>query len=218
MLNSSRLFKTDLWDEAKNSQILMWAAERGARVYGIDISFSILNEAKNYFVERSVGHEFVVSDMRHIGFADESFDLIYSMGTIEHFPEYRQAVKECFRLLKRGGIGIFGVPNKHDPFLRPSLVTLLNWLNLYAYGYEKSFSFRELETMLQSVGFRIKERDGILFMPGWLRMLDLFLHVNWPMATLLTSPFVDFFSFLSKKFPSLSRHGYLIASIVQKPF
>ncbi|HEX9902319.1 MAG TPA: hypothetical protein VGB72_05610, partial [Acidobacteriota bacterium] len=30
-LRGKRLLKTDLWDEAKNTQILKWAAERGAQ-------------------------------------------------------------------------------------------------------------------------------------------------------------------------------------------
>jgi hypothetical protein len=34
--------------------------------------------------------------------------------------------------------------------------------------------------MLRDVEFEILERSGILFMPGALRMLDLFVHVNWP--------------------------------------
>ncbi len=30
-LNGQRIFKTDLWDEAKNTEILRWTAEQGAR-------------------------------------------------------------------------------------------------------------------------------------------------------------------------------------------
>src|ERR1019366_10633309 len=30
-----RILKTDLWDEAKNTRILSWAAARGAHAYGI---------------------------------------------------------------------------------------------------------------------------------------------------------------------------------------
>ncbi len=37
-LNGLRILKTDLWDEAKNTRILAWAAERGALAFGVDIS------------------------------------------------------------------------------------------------------------------------------------------------------------------------------------
>ena len=215
-LEGKKVLKTDLWDEAKNSQILQWVENQGAQVHGLDISFQIANEAKGHFKEKFSGG-LIVSDLRMIACNDESFDLIYSMGTIEHFQEHDQALRECYRVLKKGGIAIIGVPNKNDPFLRPLIVWILGAMDRYAYGYEKSFSRRELERMLQVVGFRVLDHSGILFMPGILRMIDLFLHVNWPKATVLTKPLIFPFSFLYKKFPSLRRHGYLITCIVQKP-
>ncbi len=216
-MEGKKIFKSDLWDEAKNTRILKWAADRGAEVYGLDISYPIVKDTQDLFRRSSLKCGIIVSDLRQIAFDDESFDYIYSMGTIEHFKEYRQALGEIYRVLKKGGRAIIGVPNKWDPFLRPVMVTFLNWLNLYGYGYEKSFSMRRLERMLQDVGFEILERSGILFMPGSLRMLDLFVHVNWPKASFIMAPFIRPFAFLYKSFPSLRRHGYLIASVVQKP-
>jgi hypothetical protein len=120
-------------------------------------------------------------------------------------------------VLKKGGIAIIGVPNKWDPFLRPAIVSFLYLLDLYSYGYEKSFSMRALEHLLRSIGFHILDRSGILFMPGWLRMADLFLHVTHPPLTAFTAPLIRPFAFLYRKFPALRRHGYLIACVVQKP-
>ena len=82
------------------------------------------------------------ADVRALPFRDASFDAIYSMGTIEHFDETEQAVREMARVLKPGGRAIVGVPNRHDPFLRPLLATVLQAVGLYAYGYEKSYSRR----------------------------------------------------------------------------
>lgn len=216
-LRGKKLFKTDLWDEAKNTQILKWAAEKGAEVYGLDIAYSVVKDTQDLFRRSSLEHEIIVSDLRQIAFDDESFDYIYSMGTIEHFKEYRQALEEIYRVLRKGGRAIIGVPNKRDPFLRPAMVTFLYWLNLYGYGYEKSFSMSQLERLVRDVGFEILDRNGILFMPGSLRILDLFVHVQWPKASFLTAPLLRPFAYLSRKFPSLRRHGYLIASVVQKP-
>ncbi len=115
-LAGKRVFKTDLWDEAKNTRILNWAAQQGAEAFGLDISSEILTEACRSFESPKAKIGCIVSDLREIGFKDESFDFIYSMGTVEHFPEYRQAIRECFRVLRKGGKAIFGVPNKFDPF------------------------------------------------------------------------------------------------------
>ncbi|MEW5901695.1 MAG: class I SAM-dependent methyltransferase, partial [Acidobacteriota bacterium] len=121
-LRDKKILKTDLWDEAKNSQILFWAADQGAEITGIDISLKIAREAKNLFPRHGQARAkagFIVSDLRSLAVADKTFDYVYSMGTIEHFAEYAQALQECHRVLKKGGLAVIGVPNKWDPFLRP---------------------------------------------------------------------------------------------------
>lgn len=216
-LAGQRLLKTDLWDEAKNTKILRYAADAGADVYGIDISIEILKGAGEAFRDSPGRRGFIVSDVRAVAFADGVFDGVYSMGTIEHFKEHEQAVRECFRVLRKGGIAVMGVPNARDPFLRPLLVGALYRLGLYAYGYEKSFSMKSLERLLVAQGFEVVDRTGILFIPGWLRMLDLWLHVKNPKLGVLTAPAVRFFAGLHRRFPGLGRFGYLIACVVRKP-
>jgi SAM-dependent methyltransferase len=208
-------FKTDLWDEAKNSEILCWATEQGARPAGVDIALGIVQQARSVFGERRPG--FVVADIRAIPFRSNSFDLIYSMGTIEHFPEYEGSVHELFRVLKPGGAAIVGVPNKLDPFLRPLMVCLLQRCGLYAYGTEKSFTASGLRGLLESAGFRVRATSGILFIPGWLRMLDLWCHTRCPRLTRLTGWLVRPFAWLYRRVPAVRRHGYLLACVVDKP-
>jgi len=65
-LKDHMLLKTDLWNEAKNTEILRWAAERGARPYGVDIAFDIVHEATEVFGGHRPG--FVVSDVRSLPF------------------------------------------------------------------------------------------------------------------------------------------------------
>jgi SAM-dependent methyltransferase len=209
------LLKTDLWDEAKNTEILRWAAEQGARPAGIDISPDVVREA--WDVLKGHRPDLAVADVRSLPFRSGSFDLIYSMGTIEHFPEHEVAVRELFRVLKPAGTAIIGVPNTLDPFLRPLLVAVLQHLGLYAYGMEKSFTPGALRRLLESAGFRVTARTGILFLPGWLRMLDLLCHTRFPALTPLTGRLVRPFAWLYRRFSSVRRHGYLIAAVVEKP-
>ncbi len=215
-LTGKKVLKTDLWDEAKNTRILHWVESQGAHVFGLDISTPMVEEAQGIFDKKQNAH-FIVSDLRQIAYADESFDMIYSMGTIEHFRDYTKAVAECYRVLKPGGWIFLGVPNKLDPFLRPLLVSTLRALRLYSYGYERSFRRKALERLLEDAGFRIQGVSGVLFIPGILRMLDLYLHVKFSSATKLTAPFIAPFAWLYRKFPALRRHSYLITSIAQKP-
>jgi SAM-dependent methyltransferase len=216
VLDGLRILKTDLWDEAKNTRILAWASRQGARVFGIDISQPTVVQARAAFEPPSalLG---AVADVRDLPFRDASFDAIYSMGTIEHFDETEHAVEEMARVLKPGGRAIIGVPNRHDPFLRPLLAAGLQAAGLYAYGYEKSFSRRALREMLERAGFAVIAETAILFIPGWLRMFDLACHA-WcrPLAT-VTAALVWPFAFLDRHLPMVRRHGYLLATLALKP-
>jgi SAM-dependent methyltransferase len=214
-LKDRLLLKTDLWDEAKNTEILRWAAEQGARPAGIDIAPDVVREA--WDVLKAHQPDFAVADVRSLPFRSGTFDLIYSMGTIEHFPEHDVAVRELFRALKPGGTAIIGVPNKLDPFLRPLLVCLLQRLGLYAYGMEKSFTPSALRRLLESAGFLVTAHTGILFLPGWLRMLDLLCHTRFPRLASLTGWLVRPFAWLYRRVPPVRRHGYLIACVTHKP-
>jgi ubiquinone/menaquinone biosynthesis C-methylase UbiE len=131
--------KTDLWDEAKNSRILHWAADLGATVYGLDISSETLGEAQSVFLTCPVPHDprFIISDVQKIGFVDNCFDYIYSMGTVEHSPDYYVALEECFRVLKSGGRAIIGVPNKLHRVLLIALFARLyrRFPRLRSHGY-----------------------------------------------------------------------------------
>jgi len=216
-LEGLSIFKTDLWDEARNTRILAWASRQGAHAYGVDISEPTVVQARAAFERKPNGFHGAVADLRELPFRDASFDAIYSMGTIEHFDETERAVEEMARVLKPGGRAIVGVPNRHDPFLRPLVVVALRALGLYAYGYEKSFSRRALREMLERAGFAVVAETAILFIPGWLRMLDLACHA-WcrPLAT-VTGALVWPFAFLDRHLPVVRRHGYLLATVALKP-
>ena len=213
-LQGARVLKTDLWDEARNTRILGWVGGRGARIFGIDISPPVVARARR---EIGAGLRSAVADVRHLPFADGSFDAVYSMGTVEHFAETDHALAEIRRVLKPGGRAIIGVPNRHDPFLRPLLVTCLDAFGWYGYGLEKSYSRRTFRGMLERAGFEVVHETGILFIPGWLRMADLAAHAWWRPLTYVTAPAVRLFAWIDGKFARARRHGYLLATVVVVP-
>lgn len=209
-----RLLKTDLWDEARNTRILRWAGQRGAHAFGIDISEPTLRRALTQCPD--AGLRCAIADVRALPFRTSSVDAIYSMGTIEHFDETERAVAEMARVLKPGGRAIIGVPNRHDPFLRPLLVATMQALGVYAYGVEKSYSRRVLGQMLEAAGLVIVAETAILFIPGWVRMADLACHSWCRPLTAITAAGVWPFAWLDRHVPAVRRHGYLLATVVTK--
>jgi SAM-dependent methyltransferase len=49
-------------------------------------------------------------DICRLTYDDESFDLVISSDTLEHVPDFRAALRETRRVLRRGGRHIFTVP------------------------------------------------------------------------------------------------------------
>jgi SAM-dependent methyltransferase len=159
----------------------------------------------------------VRGDVRTLPFRSGSFDAIYSMGTVEHFDDTDGALREIFRVLRPGGRAVIGVPNRRDPFLRPALVAALYQLGLYDYGFEKSYARPVFRRMLERAGFTVTAETGILFIPGWLRMLDLACHTWLRPLGRLTGALYAPFDRASRRWQGLRRHGYLLATVAVRP-
>lgn len=215
-LKGKKILKSDLWNEVNNTRILMWAGEKGAKVCGIDISDYLVKEAGKNLKKAGINSEFKCCDIRDIAFSDNSFDFVYSMGTIEHMPDYDKAISELARVLKPGGTAIIGVPNKHDPFLRPVMVWILDKLEKYPYSPEKSFSMNELKKEVEKAGLKVRDTTGILFMPGILRIADMFFYKRAKPLCAVTGALLKAFDYFENKSAWCKRRGYLIACVATK--
>ncbi len=98
-----------------------------AEFYGVDIT----DNAK-----RS-GSIAVMGDARKLPFRDNTFDLVYSLGVIEHFPETPRAVEEHARVAKKGGHVLITTPHL-------SVFTPLRYVG-YQIFHRKYGSFEEIE-------------------------------------------------------------------------
>ena len=58
---------------------------------------------------------------------------------------------------------------------------------------------------------------GILFIPGWLRMLDLACHTWLRPLDRLTGALCASFDRASRRWLGLRRHGYLLATVAVRP-
>jgi SAM-dependent methyltransferase len=215
-LKGKRVLKLDLWNEAVNTRILHWMKSQGAEAFGLDFSSVVTSRALQNFGETEGPIHLVQSDIRHIPFATNSFDFVYTMGTIEHIDEYQDAVDEVHRVLKVGGKTIIGVPHKWNIFLRPLLVNALDLFGKYPYSPEKSFSYGELRRVVEKCGLRVRNRTGIMAFPGILRMAELFLYKRKIPLYRLVRPILWPFDRLESRWEWPGLFGYLIALVAEK--
>lgn len=79
-------------------------------VTGIDISQSTIDYAKNKYTDD--GLKFILGDILHIDFPDNSFDMVVCFETIEHINDYNKALSEIKRVLNGSGLLIISSPNR----------------------------------------------------------------------------------------------------------
>jgi len=215
-LQGKKVLKLDLWNEAINTRILHWVREQGAEAFGIDVSRVVAARARKNAKLAPGELHLAQCDIRELPFLSGSFDFVYTMGTIEHINEYQQAVGEIYRVLRPGGKAIVGVPHKWNVFLRPLLVALLDHFGKYAYSPELSFSARELREMVIRSGLIVRQRTGILSIPGVVRMADLYCYSRGIPLHRLSPLFIWPFDFVETRWAWPAYLGYLIAMVAEK--
>jgi len=86
----------------------------GFELYGLDISGICIEHAKN----RHSNIQFEQGDIEDTRFEDSSFDVILLSGVLHHFPDMARVVRECYRILKKGGCILAYDPHRGNPFMR----------------------------------------------------------------------------------------------------
>lgn len=141
---------------------VFWMAKHNFQVTGVDIAEKTIETAKLYAKNKKISNcKFVVADIRKLPLEDNSFDMIFSFGVIEHFKNPKPLMLELKRVLKPGGKIFLSVPNIYSmhSLTRPMAKLLGRW-NL---GYESSYNQDQLKNLFTDNGFKVTQ-CGI--MPG----------------------------------------------------
>jgi len=120
-------------------------------VIGIDISEKAIEFAKLQlrYMRGTVNGEFHCVKLEDAGFEGEYFDKIFSFCVLEHIPNYAEALKEAYRILKKNGQMIFSV----DALETIEDKRLLE-KHKKEHFIEKYFSRDELKAILEGIGFK----------------------------------------------------------------
>ena len=104
----------------------------------------------------------VKADICNLPFQDNSFDVIFCNHVLEHIPNDTKAMQELFRVLKKGGFGIFQIPqdiSREKTFEDASITDKIERTKIFGqYDHVRVYG-RDYFNKLRSVGFAVDEID-----------------------------------------------------------
>lgn len=96
---------------AKAKKLIYFAKEFYYDIYGIDYSENGVDSAIENLRRAGVKGTILYEDIFETSLEENSFDIVYSMGLIEHFKDPTDIIDAHIKLVKKGGIVIITIPN-----------------------------------------------------------------------------------------------------------
>ena len=136
---------------------------KGARVIALDIGPRLAAETR-----ARCRCEAVVGTLDALGFASNSFDVVFSTEAIEHTPDPERSVVELYRVVKPGGQLALTTPNR----LWQAPVRAASRVGLRPYdGYENFLSPSRLRGLLDEAGAQVTAHRGLHLWPFQIKAL-----------------------------------------------
>ena len=127
-------------------------ATQGAETQLLDLSANALKVAtENY---RKTGQEFRgrQADILKMPYNDNTFDVVWNQGVLEHFNNPEMVVEEMLRVTKKGGVVILFVPAYLSPLhIVYKLLETAKLLNLWVFDKQVFFRTKKLRNIAKRV-------------------------------------------------------------------
>jgi len=104
----------------------------------------------------------VKADICDLPFKDNSFDVVFCNHVLEHITDDKKAMQELFRVMKKGGFGIFQIPQdiaRETTFEDNSITDKKERAKIFGqYDHVRIYG-RDYFNKLRSIGFKVDEID-----------------------------------------------------------
>lgn len=131
--------------------LVRYAKERGLHAVGIDIARRAAQLA-----QRNAGGRVVVGEGEALPFGDSTFDIVTNLGSLEHFLDPEQGLREMRRVLRSGGVAAILLPNSY--YLADIIWHV--WRTGYGPSHkqplERFATYSEWRDLLEGEGFHVE--------------------------------------------------------------
>jgi SAM-dependent methyltransferase len=104
----------------------------------------------------------VKADICDLPFEDNSFDVVFCNHVLEHISDDTKAMQELFRVMKKGGFGVFQIPQdltRETTFEDDSIIDKKERAKIFGqYDHVRIYG-KDYFNKLRSVGFKVDEVD-----------------------------------------------------------
>jgi ubiquinone/menaquinone biosynthesis C-methylase UbiE len=184
----------------------MLLSERGARVFGFDVSSRMLQIAKHEVPAAS----FSRMKGESLGFRDEEFDGVFGFHVLHHTC-VRESIPEIHRVLKKGARGVFVENFGLNPLLNFSRNHIVGRFGIPKYGTPEECPFTPEDLRIVSSYFKTRT-----IVPDFLFMKLLACRVFRFKSKLMNMSADLFDRWIHKGFPELSYNSYTQLIVIEK--
>ncbi|MDA0215633.1 MAG: class I SAM-dependent methyltransferase [Cyanobacteria bacterium] len=214
----STALKTDLFDEACGNGMVPLLSHLAEHVVGIDIADSIVELA----TQRHPCLTAHTDDVRKLSYPDNTFDLIFSNSTLDHFvnpQDLSKAVYELVRVLRKGGLLFLTLDNPCNPVIAVRNQVSKNWdaqNALLPYRMGHTLSLLQMVYLLEGCHCQIIRRGHLLHLPRLLFLhFSRLVNPNTALGSRLLSLMLSLETL--EYLPTASLTGHFAAVLATKP-
>jgi len=167
------------------TQSRLWA-ERGHRVYGVDVNEPLIRLAEKRAAEQGLDIKFEVGIATALPWGDRSMDMCLVPELLEHVTDWQLCVNEAARVLRPRGLLYLSTTNVLCPIQQEFNLPLYSWYpgvlkrycerlavtthpaiaNYAKYPAVNWLSFYELRDFLEPIGFQCLDRFDLIDIAG----------------------------------------------------
>lgn len=143
---------------AAGTQSIAFRKKGYENAFGLDINPDVLEMAKSNAAQHNFPETmFKLGDANKMPFDDGEFDMICSIGVMEHLPDLNASLLDQKRVTKKGGWVIMAVPNAYCPWW----TTIKKWRAKLS--KKEHFSYPNMfRTFTPGEGVRAMEQAGLM--------------------------------------------------------
>lgn len=143
-----------------DGELLVRLRNKYKEIWGIDIAGPRIDRAQKKFANDPGIHVIVGNANQQLSFKDGSFDTITGLAILEHIFDPYYFIKECHRLLRKGGTLIVEVPNiawlpNRTRLLLGKLPVTSSCIEGWDGGHLHYFTRASLKKLCQDEGFKV---------------------------------------------------------------